>query len=94
VTVLRKVSRKVAYTRYDVSWFVEQMDFKIGVFHAPAASPPKIEPSDPLDRRLGGLQNRPERGGENLLVSAQTPSNKRSRNNGKMAKYYETKRCL
>jgi hypothetical protein len=32
--------------------------------HSPAALPPKKEPFYPLDRRLGGLQNRSGRGGE------------------------------
>jgi hypothetical protein len=32
--------------------------------HAPAALPPRKEPYYPLDRRLGGLQSRSGRGGE------------------------------
>jgi hypothetical protein len=35
-----------------------------GQFHAPAALAPGKEPQYPLDRRLGGSQNRSERVGE------------------------------
>jgi hypothetical protein len=35
-----------------------------GQLHAPAALPQRKSPWYPLDRRLGGPQNRSERGGE------------------------------
>jgi hypothetical protein len=38
-----------------------------GQLHAPAAFPPGKEPWYPLDRRLGGLQSRSGRGGEEKI---------------------------
>jgi hypothetical protein len=40
-----------------------------GQLHAPAALPPRKDPKYSLDRRLGGLQRRSGRGGEEKIPS-------------------------
>jgi hypothetical protein len=49
-----------------------------GQLHAPAALPPEKEPWHPLDRRLGGPQNRSGRGGEEKNSQPRQESNLRT----------------
>jgi hypothetical protein len=67
----------------------------IGLLYASADLPPRTEPQDTLDRMLGGLQNWSRtRWIKKFLVPVQISSNRRSMNNRKMVKCYETKKCL